>query len=91
MNGPRLEVEMECSWERGEWKVIVVSPGPYHGRYVNCAKSVRGPGVKLRGFVLGNTKVDADEAFCVLVNQRGSRDWNAFTKVDDPRRMTGAP
>ena len=86
MRGPMLEVEMHCVWERGEWRVVVISDGPYRGRYVNCSKSIRGDSVKLRGFVLGNTKEDANEDFCVLVNSSGNRDWTAFTKVFDPRK-----
>lgn len=87
MHGPMLEVDMTCRWEAGEWKVVVESPGPYQGRYVNCSKNMRGQGVKLRGFVLGNTKSDALDDFCVLVNEHGKRDWTAFTKVFDPRRL----
>ncbi|MGX9687689.1 hypothetical protein ACTQ9L_11165 [Deinococcus wulumuqiensis] len=81
-----LEVDMKCVWEGGEWKVVVVSPGPYHGRYVNCSKKVRGQGVELRGNVVGASKVDAVEDFCILVNERGKRDWSAFTRIYDPRQ-----
>lgn len=88
MQGPMLEVDMICRWESGEWKVVVISSGPYKGRYVNCSKSARGSGVELRGFVLGTTKVDALEDFCVLVNEKGKRDWTAFTKIFDPRHPT---
>ncbi|PYE52009.1 hypothetical protein [Deinococcus yavapaiensis] len=85
MYGPIVEVDMKCVWERGEWRVVVTSTGAYHRYFVNCSKAVRGPNVQLRGFVMGNTKWDADDTpFCVLVTEGGKRDWDAFTLVYDP-------
>ena len=69
---------MQCVRYRGELKVMVTTPGPYHDQFVNFSVAARAPGRRYRGFVYSILKGDAGEPHCILAGPDGLKDPEAY-------------